>query len=112
MKDIWRPNEGYRISTDGQLLFAGFVREGVRSSSVTVGATATALPATAYSNRHTLLIQNYGSVEVFIGGSDVSTVNGISLLPRATLQIGITDDAKIYGIVSVGTADVRILEGA
>src|SRR3990167_7261398 len=75
-----------------------------QSTAVTVGDSATALPATPVESRRSLTVYNNSSSTVFIGGSGVTTANG---LPIASSQFSPTIDAGvkmlIYGIVSSGT---------
>lgn len=79
------------------------------TTAVTCATTATAAPASLLSNRTTVTFVNNSAVTIYIGGSAVTTANGIPLLPGASF----TDDvsaAPYYCRVASGTADLRVLE--
>lgn len=79
----------------------------VTSAAVSVGTTATALnPADA--DAQAVLIQNKGTVEVFIGGSNVTTTIGAGLAAGAEKSMDLSAGEVVYGIVASGTADVRV----
>ncbi len=81
----------------------------VLSTSVTVGTTATALPASVLANRKSWIAYNIGTISVFIGGSVVTTASGLLVgtgdyAPSVDLGTSI-----IYGISSAtsgGTLNV------
>lgn len=83
-------------------------------NTVTVGTTATKI-VDANSLRQSLLIENEGSVTVFLGPDNtVTTANGIGLRSCGTIAES-NDGTKIHmdaywGIVESGTADVRYWE--
>jgi len=97
--------------TDGALIIGLMVRRAIRQSVVTVEATATKLPATPLARRLSIVFINLGTTPVYIGDSSVTAVNGFPIYPRAVMRIEIEDSIDIYGIVSSGTAEVRVLEG-
>jgi hypothetical protein len=83
-------------------------------SSVTVGNTATLLVA-ANTARLSLVIENNGSVTVYLGpDTSVSSSNGIPLLADGSFQ----EDSggarmyqgDIYGVTASDTSDVRVWE--
>lgn len=102
-------NEGFR--SGGGDLFSLSVKHTIRQAAVSVGVTATALPASALSNRIALFIFNESTNIVYIGDSSVSSANGFPLYPKASLHISIEDAVTVYGIAG-GASDVRIIEGA
>jgi hypothetical protein len=82
----------------------------VKTTAVTVTSAATLLPDTALSQRRSLIIYNVSSNTIYVGGSDVSTSNGIPILAGATSpSIDAGDQMKLYGIASSPSA-VRIFE--
>lgn len=89
----------------------------VVSTAVTVASTATVV-ATVNATRRRLIIKNPGSTTVYIGGSDVTTANGLPLGQNATLEIVQATDSDTsakqlyYGIVSAGTQNVGVLSVA
>lgn len=75
--------------------------------AIPTGATATSLipshtVADASLNGDTLLIQNTGTVVVYVGGSGVTTSNGFPLAVGATMGADVAED--LFGVVSGGTA--------
>lgn len=83
----------------------------VRSSAVTIGTTRSQLTPEAdrLHGRRKIIIAN-GSTEIFIGGSDVTSSNGLRLAANARLELDVLDIGDLYGITASGTSDVRILE--
>lgn len=65
----------------------------------------------ANTSRKSALIQNVGSVTVFLGASGVTTSTGLQLDPGASLEDNTSTDAW-YGITASGTGDLRICEVA
>lgn len=85
-------------------------RTTLRASAVSVGTSATALPATALSGRRLVVVRNAGSVTVYLGASDVTTTAGWPLEPGWSLQLALGAELAIYGIVASGSGAVRVLE--
>lgn len=100
------------IGTSGQgvneVAIAG-AADVVLTNGVSVTTSATQLPATTLAKRRAVGIYNAGSVTVYVGGSDVTTSNGwpVAVGAAITFDIG---RAALYGIVSTGTCDVRVME--
>lgn len=80
----------------------------VMTSGISVGASATLLTA-GHPFRRTILIENIDSANMFIGGPNVSTSNGIRLIPDTMIELAMGSGVQIYGI-SAGTVDCRVLE--
>ena len=86
---------------------------GIKSSVVTIGATATPIPAVSYTNRVNIIIKNIDVTNnIYIGNSTVTTTTGYILGPSSSISFNIGQGVTIYGIVAAGTANVCILEGA
>ena len=83
----------------------------VQSTAKPVGIMATqlTLPAHRLRGRRKIIVQNLGSDNVFIGGADVSTSNGLRLGSGEKLELDVLDFGDIW-VVSDGSADVRVLE--
>jgi hypothetical protein len=80
---------------------------------VSVGTTAT-LICTVGADSDGVLIQNNGTVPVFIGASTVTTsgaTSGVQVAANATATVPTTaaDPLALYGIVTTGTANVTFL---
>ena len=84
----------------------------IRSSQVSVAATATNLTPTLADDSRTdysITIINQGTASVFLGPSGVTTANGTELKPGANISLDIRGDGAIYGIVASGTNRVDVL---
>lgn len=112
---VFGGSEGYGLGIDGSgnLGLATWnlnkLTNTVTSTAVTCATTATAAPTTPSTDRTTLTLYNNSSVTIYIGGSGVTTSNGIPLLPGASF----TDDTQrgaYYCRVASGTADLRVME--
>lgn len=83
-------------------------------SSVTVNTAATLILSTN-TQRQSLILENYGPETVFLGsGTDVTTLNGISLLADGILT---EDDGgtrmymgAYYGITTTNITSIRVWE--
>jgi hypothetical protein len=91
----------------------GSVTVGAAGGTITPGAVSVGVAATliraAAATRKALLIENNSIVDVFLGPAGVTIVNGMKLIPGAVLE-DTSSTAAWYGIVAVGTADVRFTE--
>ncbi len=82
----------------------------VLSTAVTVSTGAVPLPATAMVGRETICIfNNDSSVQLFVGHSSVSVINGLPIQPKAAITIDADDSVVIYGIAA-SSINVRVLE--
>lgn len=81
----------------------------MKSAAVSVGTTATLLIAPDDQNR-TVYLHVVGNAKVYLGNSGVTTSNGLETEKHtAPLTFFVPKDQSLYGIVSTGTEDVRIL---
>lgn len=87
------------------------LRGSAYTTSVTVTTDATPLPETSLSYRRALVIYNNSSSTVYVGGSEVTVDNGFPI-PANSFSPGFDAGPRltVYGIVSTGTANVRVLE--
>lgn len=84
-----------------------------RQGAISVGVVATLIKAG--TSRRAIIIRNNGARPVFIGGSGVTTANGMPLNPNPTAglagdSITLEGSAAVYGIVGSGTVEVRYIE--
>lgn len=86
----------------------------VKTTSTTVGQTLTKLPGYGQLfNRRAIQIYNNSANTIYIGGSDVTTANGIPV--PASSYSNIIDagyNMIVYGIASTNGNDIRVLEVA
>jgi len=79
------------------------------STSVSCATSATALPATALTNRQSLCVQNNGTGTIFLGPVGVTTANGFPLARGATYCDDLGSQV-LYCIVAADTENARVLE--
>ena len=90
----------------------------LKVTTLTVGDTATALPATALTSRNSISIQNKSTTQiVYIGDVNVTadtvvgTTSGYELLPGSFFNVDVTPNITIYGRCESGqSALLKILE--
>lgn len=80
------------------------------SSAVTSIADTATLVATALAGRKKMTIQNLSSSDIYLGGSGVTTSNGLLLKKGDSYTEAIGAGCALYGIVASGTANVRVLQ--
>lgn len=82
-----------------------------KSRNITVGTTPTPLPDEVLAFRRSLIIYNNSTGDLYVGGQDVSSTNGL-IVPTESYSPVIDAGPKliIYGIVASGTADARVFE--
>lgn len=83
----------------------------LKTTGMTVGNTATLIPATAVERRRHIQIFNNDDTNIlYIGGSDVTTSNGIPIDAKSFSQgIDASSNMAIYGI-STTDINIRVLE--
>lgn len=81
----------------------------VLATAVSVGTSATALPASALSGRRVVWVYNNGSATIFLGPAGVTTNNGFPLLPGQSVSLAV-GALVVYGIVAAGTVEARVME--
>ena len=83
----------------------------ILATAVSVGTSATALPASVLANRRALWVFNNGAATIYLGAAGVTTANGFPLLPgqSVVLEVG---TLAVYGRVAAGTVEARVLETA
>jgi hypothetical protein len=82
-----------------------------KSTRVLVTSTRVVLPDSPLENRRTVIIYNMSSVDVFIGGDDVTTTDGLPV-PAGSFSppIDAGMHMRLSAIVAAGIQEVRVLE--
>lgn len=80
-----------------------------KTTSVKAPTGTALLVAADNGSRKQIVIQNIGSIDVYLGGSDVTTDNGELLKAGATLYDSISTN-EYYGRTSGSTANLRVTE--
>lgn len=81
----------------------------ISSSAVTVTTSATVISTGPADGHEALVVNTSPSTSIYIGGSDVSTSNGVELAPDASLSVDLANNEIVYGIVASGTVECRVL---
>jgi len=84
----------------------------VNTTATTVTTSLTPLPAYGVlANRRAITIYNNGSSTLYIGGSDVTTTNGLPV-PAGSYSPALDAGVRtiVYGVVASGSVDVRVME--
>ena len=110
-KDVAGAHASKHVAVDAAGVEIFYKGSSVLATAVSVGTTATPLPASALANRRAVMIYNNGAAIIYLGGSGVTTTAGFPLLPgqAVTLEVG---TLAVYGRVASGTVEARILEVA
>lgn len=113
-KDFGGAGQTVIKSQSGGSKYADVTVNGLRgipqSTAVTVITSATKLPSTALENRRSLIVYNNSSNTVYIGGSDVTTGNGMPIASESySPPIDASDQMTIYAIAG-SNSEVRVLE--
>ena len=108
MPPIYQPNQDVMDSQNR--LVSPRINVSLLPTTVSVGASATLLPGTPRKDRTFILVQNQGTVPVFLGDASVTTSNGYQLNPMSDITIPCNDTAVVYAIASQSN-NVSVLEG-
>jgi hypothetical protein len=83
----------------------------MKSASVTVTTSPTLLVEKDETNRY-VYFHVIGNSTVYLGGSDVSTSNGLATQKHTIpLEMFLPINEQLYGIVASATEDIRVLIG-
>lgn len=82
---------------------------GFNTGQAIVAATAT-LIVSQRAGRDTVVIENHGTTNVFIGKSNVTTSTGLLLPGVVGASVAIETTEALYGIVGTGTQAVSFIE--
>ena len=83
----------------------------MKSAAVSVTTSPTLLVEKDETNRY-IYFHVVGNATVYLGGSNVSTSNGLNTEKHTTpLEIFLPINERLYGIVAADTEDVRVLIG-
>lgn len=83
---------------------------GIASAAVTVGTSEAALPSSALSNRRRLIVQNRGTVAIYLGPTGVTTSSGLEVLPNGVVVIELGPGVTVFGISGSAGQNVRVFE--
>lgn len=112
MRMQFNPTGGHSDQVSGQSFYGLFFRQTLKQSNINVLNTATPLPTTALSARKAIYILNNSADFIYLGASDVSTANGLLLLPKASIMFPLEEELTLYAISAGTSSDTRILECA
>jgi len=81
----------------------------MQTTAVTVGTSAVALPASTLTDRKTIFLQNNSNTTIYLGGSAVTTADGIKVLKGDSFSIDI-GSVVLYAIAGSAGNEVRVME--
>ena len=85
----------------------------LRLQTVLVSTTVTALPASPLAGRTLLRIWNPGATNVYLTDASGSAASPEMIIyPSQIMDVPITEDVTLYGIVAAGTQNLKIWEFA
>ncbi len=84
----------------------------VRSTLVVVAATPTILagPGGPAGDNREVLVGNGSAVTLFVGGDDVTIVNGFPVAAGASAGIVLATGDTLYGVVAAATQNINVLQ--
>lgn len=80
------------------------------SSNVTIGTTPTLIATGIVGASYVYLHAPTGGNAVYVGGSTVTTANGLELAKGAVIQIWLPEADKLYGVVASATQPLMVLQ--
>jgi hypothetical protein len=99
------------VNTDGSINTKSAPGASIKNSASAVTTTATQVLAAPLANRVSVIIQNEGTANVYVGFSAaVTAANGIKISKSANISLDVGVAATIFMIASSGSQDVRFLE--
>lgn len=100
-------------TADGYLRALGIAETAILQQTLSVGLTATQIPAANLANRKHLTIQNVGGSQIFIGSATVTAAGataGLVLSNGGVFEADVGPDVDVYGITTGSAKDVAIVE--
>jgi hypothetical protein len=99
------------VNADGSINVLGASAGSILTSAANVTTTAAQVLTSPLSNRVSVIIQNEGNQDVYVGStSGVTSANGIKISKASSATLDISDAADIYMIAAGGSQSVRFLE--
>ena len=106
-----------RTISEGDFNLSG-LRNGFIITTLEVGTTPSKVPATAQTNRNSIIIYNTDTTQTLYLGptnlveanSDIGTTAGWAIAPRSYFSTDVTDAIDFWGVVSSGTVKVQVME--
>ncbi len=75
----------------------------ITSGQTTVGTAAVQIDGSSVNPIHLTIHNNDNTKVLYLGGSDVTTSNGLSLLKEETLQLTLYPGETLFAVTSDGT---------
>ena len=80
----------------------------INTATALIGTTPTFI---VKNNNASCVIINSSNQVVYVGGKNLTTINGAALAPEESITFAI-DPGSIYGLVASGTSVITLVEGA
>lgn len=101
--------------SEGSLKVVDVANASILQQRIAVTGTAAALPASALSNRRSIMLQNAGSASVYIGSATVTASGataGIEVPKGSFIELEAGPAVSVYAISGGGSVNVNVLEMA
>lgn len=101
------------MSSQNALPIADWYNESIKQTAVTIGVTATPLPATALAGRREIWIRNDSGATVYLGNANITAANtgGYPLATANDKPFKLGDQVVLYGIAAT-EREVLVVEFA
>ena len=103
----------FQQTADGYIRAIGISETAILQQRISVGLTATQIPATNLANRKHITIQNISAGLVYIGSATVTAAGattGLVLARGGTYDADVSAAVDVYGITTTGAKDVICVE--
>lgn len=102
-----------RLNTSGQMITSDLdTPQGTRTHTSAAPTTSATSLLAANTSRIVAVLQNAGTIDVFIGASGVTTSNGLLLQANGARYVDDESSDEWFGITASGTGDIRVMEVA
>lgn len=101
--------------SNGALKVVDIANASLLQQSVSVAATATAIPATPLAGRQSLMIQNAGAASIWVGTGTVTSsgaTRGIEVPKGGFIELDVGPAVAVSAITAAGSISVNVLETA
>ena len=94
----------------GQNLSQFVAANRIKTKAIVVGTSAVLLETSSGAARITLMFQNLSGGTCYIGGSDVTTANGLKVPNGVPMALDCFSQCPVYIIADAAAQDVRVAE--
>ncbi len=105
--------ETVAVTTNNDMQVVDRCDDSLKTTAESVTATAAQLVAVPLTERKRIMLQNVGNKPCFVGGSSVTSANGIEISRGDVFEMNIGSGAAVWAICASGqSTNLRVLEAA